>query len=123
MAEQQVEPAVEELLRIGFRTVVIATQETIVVRLQGQLDLATAPRLAEVLAQALDAHPATITLDLTDLTFLDSSGIHQLVNADKRARSRRCDFSLRSPRRQVLKALQLTGVDRFITIDGSFPPP
>jgi RND superfamily putative drug exporter len=53
--------------------------------LRGELDLATAPQFAEQLA---DAEPGTETLlvDLRDVTFMDSSGIGELVGAHQRAR-------------------------------------
>lgn len=123
MAEPQFDPAHAELLRTGFHTEVQECHGTIVVRLQGQLDLATAPALTRVLVRALDARPEAVIIDLAELTFLDSTGIHQLVSADRRARSRGCGFALRSPRRQVLKVLQLTCIDRFITIESACPSP
>jgi len=79
--------------------------------------MATAPALARALDTALDARPTAITVDLTDLSFVDSTGIRVLINACRRAGSEGCSFTLRAPCRSVLKALRLTGVDRLMVVD------
>ncbi len=93
----------------------------LVLRLSGELDMASAPGLARVLDTALDAQPTSIALDLTDLAFLDSCGIRVLITACRRARSEDSSITLRSPCRSVLKSLSLTGVDRLMEIDASHP--
>lgn len=104
------------LLRTGFSASADSAEGAIVVRLQGELDLATAPALVRALDTALDAKPSVLALDLSELTFLDSTGIRVLITACRRAGSQGCTFELRSPQRPVLKALRLTGVDRLMTI-------
>jgi anti-anti-sigma factor len=49
-------------------------------RLVGELDLATAPRLHEILRREC-ALPGDLTLDLSELTFMDSSGLHSILDA------------------------------------------
>jgi anti-anti-sigma factor len=53
------------------------------VRLAGELDIATTPRLKRVL-RALRAR--LVVLDLRELEFMDSSGVHAIVEASIRAR-------------------------------------
>ncbi len=105
------------LLRTGFHAAVDSTEGSIVLRLQGELDMATAPGLARAMDTALDARPATLALDLSGLTFLDSTGICVLITACRRAGDQGCAFVLRSPCRPVLKALRLTGVDRLMAVE------
>jgi anti-sigma B factor antagonist len=50
----------------------------------GEIDLATAPRLVARLG-ALRRHTAAISLDLTGVTFMDVSGLHALLNAQRDA--------------------------------------
>jgi anti-sigma B factor antagonist len=106
------------LLRTGFHSVSDSLGDTIMIRLQGELDMASAPGLGGALDTALDAKPSVLVLDLTELTFLDSTGIRVLITACRRAGAEGASFILRSPRRSVLKALRLTGVDRLLVIEG-----
>jgi anti-sigma B factor antagonist len=110
------------LLRTGFHAAADSAEGAIVIRLHGELDMATAPGLGRAMDTALDAKPSNLTLELGELTFLDSTGIRVLITACRRAGSQGCAFVLRSPRRPVLKALTLTGVDRLITIEPTPSP-
>ena len=51
----------------------------------GELDVATAKYLAKVLDEA-HAEARTVVLDVRDLSFMDSSGVHLIVDASARAR-------------------------------------
>jgi anti-anti-sigma factor len=57
-------------------------------RLGGEIDLVAAPELRRLLAK-LDPLPITIHVDLSDVTFLDISGVQPLVEAAIRRRQRR----------------------------------
>jgi len=107
------------LLRTGFHAATDSGEGTIVLRLQGELDLAAAPGLARAMDTALDAKPTALAVDLRDLTFLDSTGIRVLITACRRAGTEGCSFVLRAPCRSVLKTLRLTGVDRLMVIEAS----
>ena len=54
-------------------------------RVRGELDIATSPRLAEAVTGVLGAGPTALVLDLSETTFLDSSGARQLVRAARAA--------------------------------------
>jgi anti-anti-sigma factor len=54
--------------------------------LQGELDLSTVSKVEEELRRAEAAEPALLALDLSQLTFLDSTGLRLIVTADQRAR-------------------------------------
>lgn len=47
----------------------------------GELDLATTPQLVERLEEAIRTTKGTFVVDLCDLAFLDSSGLHALLRA------------------------------------------
>lgn len=58
---------------------------SVCVRLEGELDLATAPQLADALRAAQrDGRP--VVLDLRDLVFMDCAGMHVVLDASRRAR-------------------------------------
>ena len=54
------------------------------VRVTGELDISTARRLAEMLGQAEGRCPRVV-LDLRELTFIDSAGVHVILDANLRA--------------------------------------
>lgn len=83
------------------------------VRVRGEIDLAAAAAVRESveLASASQEHP-TVTLDLADVTFLDSTGLRELV----RPAVDRTDVVLRRPSDPVRKVLALTGVAELFTI-------
>lgn len=56
------------------------------VMLAGELDLSTADEVEAKLSRIEEQRPAVLALDLSRLTFLDSSGLRLIVRADQRAR-------------------------------------
>jgi anti-sigma B factor antagonist len=61
-----------------FDAAVLRGHGMVVVRVSGELDCATAPRLAETLDAALVEGPAALLVDLRDVSFLDPSGARPL---------------------------------------------
>jgi anti-sigma B factor antagonist len=57
------------------------------VALVGELDLSTVAKVQEELSRVEAASPATLVVDLSKLTFLDSTGLRCIVTADERART------------------------------------
>jgi anti-sigma B factor antagonist len=58
-----------------------------VIRIDGELDVATAPALERAL-DAARVDGADVTVDLTGTTFLDSCGLNVLLAAARKARGR-----------------------------------
>jgi anti-sigma B factor antagonist len=56
------------------------------VRVTGQLDIATGPQLTEMLGSAEES-AQRVVLDLRQLTFIDSAGLHVILNASARAKA------------------------------------
>jgi anti-sigma B factor antagonist len=54
--------------------------------LKGELDLSTIEKVEQELTRAEDGGHRVIVLDLSGLTFLDSTGLRTIVTADQRAR-------------------------------------
>jgi anti-anti-sigma factor len=61
--------------------------EVVHLRLSGEFDLAAVPEFDAEMAAAEADGPAAIVVDLTALTFMDSSGLRALVTADDRVRA------------------------------------
>lgn len=52
----------------------------------GELDLSTVDKVEEELRKVEDGGAETVVLDLSSLSFLDSTGLRTIVTADQRAR-------------------------------------
>ena len=81
---------------------------TITVR--GELDLATAPQLAEALSDGVLGPCRRVLVDLREVTFLDSSGVGTLVAARKQLASRDTHLALRCLDGPVTRILTVTGL-------------
>jgi anti-sigma B factor antagonist len=85
--------------------------------LRGELDLATAPELEELLNARVDAGQEVV-VDLRDLQFMDSSGIHVLVAAHARAGRTGTRVVVVRPQRgsAVAKIVEVSGLDGELNI-------
>jgi anti-sigma B factor antagonist len=88
--------------------------ETATLAISGDVDIATAPSLREQL-QRLDAR--NVVVDLSGVTFIDSTGLGVLVTALKRAREAGGQLTLRSPTRSTRKVLDITGLSQLVAIE------
>ena len=75
--------------------------------LRGELDLSTVSKVQEELNRIEKSSPPTVVLDLSKLSFLDSTGLRCLVTADERARQ---------AGRRVVLVRGPTSVQRVFTI-------
>jgi anti-sigma B factor antagonist len=94
--------------RIGHRFVLAAT---------GEVDLASVPLLRSGLMEAIDSGCAEIWLDLSDVEFMDSTGITAIIDAHSALDGRR--FALICPGGPVRRVLDIAGVERAIPIHDS----
>ena len=82
---------------------------------EGEIDLASAGALDAELRLAEQSH-AVVVLDLSELTFMDSTGLHMLIEADQRMRDRGGRLVIIPGAAQIQRLLKLTGVaDRLQT--------
>ncbi len=106
-----------DLLRSGFHAARASSDGTVTYRLRGELDMLTSPALRRALDATLAGKPSSITLDLTELTFVDSCGLGVFVAASRHAASIGCSFVLRSPGRAALRTLRVSGLESTIDIE------
>jgi anti-sigma B factor antagonist len=96
---------------------VVPDDGIVTVRLSGEVDLATSPALREAVMEALGTPASTVCLDLTSVSFLDSTGLGVLVAMQRRAKGEGGSVRLVGPTGMVLRALQITGVDQLLDIE------
>jgi anti-sigma B factor antagonist len=103
----------------SFGAVASRTNSTAVVAVTGEVDLYTAPRLWEALDSAIAGAPRQLIVDLSGVTFLDSSGLNVLVHAHKRLKPISGSVIVRGAGEQVFKALDLTKLNNVFTVEAA----
>lgn len=84
-----------------------------VLHVSGDLDLASAPRLAEALTE-LVADP--VVVDLTECTFLDSAGMGVLLASARALSDSGRSLRVAAPDPGIVRVLEITAVDTLIAI-------
>lgn len=86
-----------------------ASGGAVTVTLRGELDLGSIGGLQERLTAIERGEPERIVLDLSGLSFIDSSGLRMLLLADGRARERGRELVLTSSTDAVQRMFEMTG--------------
>lgn len=92
-------------------TIDINSEGTIVVH--GDIDIAGGPKLETVILSCENGAP--LVIDLSEVFFIDSSGLRSLLGASRRAHARNTTVILRAVGPEVARLLQITGTtDQFV---------
>ena len=84
--------------------------------LTGELDLLSSPALEQELVAVADSDAELIIIDLRELEFMDSTGLHVLVHAQQRMQDLGRRFALIRGGETVQRLFDLTGVSDGLTI-------
>jgi anti-sigma B factor antagonist len=85
-----------------------------VVAVPEEIDMANAEELGSALLEAAAGSPGTLVADMSRTQYCDSSGIHALLAAHKRAQANGCELLLVVPDAAVRRVFTITGIDRLI---------
>lgn len=90
----------------------------------GEIDIATSPQLVSQARTMIDETLSILTLDLSEVTTLDSSGIKALTAVYHYASARDCQLIVRNPQDVVQQVLDIARVGDYVTIcaSGQAPP-
>lgn len=95
----------------------------VVLAVTGELDLVTISVLKDAVGRRL-APNAWVVLDLTELTFCDSTGLGALVGLHREAGAAGARLLLAAARRRVADLFTLSGIDQVLSVyadlDGAF---
>jgi anti-sigma B factor antagonist len=86
------------------------------IALRGELDVATVPRFNAALANPGVRRCHSLIVDLSELTFMDSTGLSALLVGEMHARTRGQRFAIVRGPRHVQELFRLTGVDHFLEV-------
>lgn len=79
-----------------------------------EIDITSAPGLRSALLEAAAHGRGTLVVDMSRTQFCDSSGLHALLAAHKRAQADGCELLLVISATRVLRIFAITGIDRVI---------
>lgn len=94
--------------------------EALIIAFKGDVDLEHSPRAREVLLESLE-HGKSIFVDLSGVTYIDSSGVASLVEAFQRAKGQGSEFALVAVNPAALRVFQLARLDKVFVIHESLP--
>ncbi|GAA0896686.1 STAS domain-containing protein [Virgisporangium ochraceum] len=97
-----------------WELVVDRQPEHTVLRVTGDLDLETAPRLLAGVEPHLVASDESLIIDLSALSFIDSSGLSALIRINQRVAATGRRLTIIAPAPQVAKAFEITGLDQIL---------
>ena len=97
-----------------------ATEEVVrnasVITILGELDIATSPKVRELLSEAARDADRPLVIDLTGCDFVDSTGLATLLHGAKPAQNGESNVALVCTGGEVRKLLELTAIDRTIPV-------
>ncbi len=102
----------DEVLRLSVEQPAVGA---VVVTLGGELDVQSAAGIADCLRELVAGND--VVVDLTDLRFVDAAGVGALMKARNQARPEGRTMTLRRPRPNVLRTLEVAGVDNVFPIE------
>jgi anti-sigma B factor antagonist len=82
----------------------------------GELDLATISLLKDVAGGALVEGGKPVVLDLSELSFCDSTGLGSFVALHRQAETVGATLSLVGPRKRVADLLHISGIDQVVPV-------
>jgi anti-sigma B factor antagonist len=88
----------------------------LIVRVVGELDVATAPVLREHILGQLALGQTRIVIDMSRVPFVDSTGLGALIVAHDEATARGGSVRLACARRSVLRVFEITRTDRLFEL-------
>jgi anti-sigma B factor antagonist len=93
------------------------------VRPRGEIDLATVDGIRRYIDQWVTAGCKRVVLDLRDVTFIDSTGLHLILETDAAARAAEWELRLIEGSARVQQVFELAGVRDALPFLEAPPPP
>jgi len=105
-----------------FDFVTTRSGDQAVIRVVGELDAATGPRLHDELDALASGGMPRVTVDLAKLTFISSAGLSVLVTALGRVREMGGDLCLQAPSPLAVKVFEMTGLTSLFAVTAQSGP-
>ncbi|MGD9602100.1 MAG: STAS domain-containing protein [Gammaproteobacteria bacterium] len=89
-----------------------------IVELQGDIDLSCSPEARKVILESLAARQSTL-VDMSAVTYIDSSGVASLVEGYQTAKKKSLEFGLLGVSDAAMSVLELARLDKVFPIHAS----
>lgn len=93
-----------------------AVEPHVIVEVRGEVDVHSAPELHDRLIQVLNSGAASVVVDLSWLSFIDSTGLGALVAARNHANDSGASLRLVCKTERLLKVFRITGLHEVFKI-------
>ncbi len=87
-----------------------------IVVLGGEIDIYSAPQFKEVLVNGIEGGARRVIVDLSRVTFIDSTALGVLVSGAKRVRPRNGNLDIICADENIIRIFEITGLDRIFGI-------
>jgi anti-sigma B factor antagonist len=94
-------------------------RDVTILHLNGEIDLRTSPQLRGTFLDLVDRKPARIILDLSGVSYVDSSGVGTIVELKRRAMRHESRIILVGLQERVRSVFEITRLDKFFEIADS----
>jgi anti-sigma B factor antagonist len=95
----------------AFATQVVHQNGSLVLRLSGELDMATVPLLREVVAELVSPHLRSVTIDMSGLDFVDLVGLRAISEVNLAVAAANTTFRLRAVSVTALRVIRVAELD------------
>lgn len=98
---------------------VIASSDADVFVLSGEVDAHTAPQFAAQFEPLPAGVDEAVTIDMAEVTFMDSSGLRVLIELNRRAGEAGIALIVRAPSRAVARIIEISGLSDIIEVSSA----
>lgn len=104
--------------KVRLSTELIERDGVPVVQAHGEIDLHTAPEFERTLRAGMDRRTSALIVDLSDISYVDSSGLSALLAANKELSARDAALYVAAPpgRPGVRRVIEITRLDAVIRV-------
>lgn len=88
------------------------------INIEGELDVSTADKLKEYLHKLADEQVLDMKIDLSNLDYIDSTGLGVMIGVLKKLRSEEKEIYIINPKSNVKKIFTITGLDKIFKVEG-----
>ena len=91
--------------------------KTVVAVVTGEVDMSNAASVRQQIAESVTSDDDALLVDLSDLAFIDSAGLHSLIELGTILEERRQQLLLCVPRgSHIERAIQIIGLSRAVSV-------